>query len=87
MKKIIGLAAVAALALSGCSSNPTPPIPAPTAVGTSNENLEEATFVLSDGRKVTCIIYDRFSGYGGAGGLSCDWASVGLQLPTLSEED
>jgi hypothetical protein len=48
----------------------------------NSDYLHETSFTLSDGRTVTCIMYD---GTSYAGGLSCDWESAALDTGTGTE--
>lgn len=63
MKRLLIIAASAALLLTGCSGG------GQSTAGTPSTLLKERTITLTDGRTITCIIYQN--GY--AGGLSCDW--------------
>lgn len=56
--------------LSGCAAPAE--FESPKSGGASNGYLSEEVIVLSDGRKVTCVVYA--AGY--KGGLSCDWAGA-----------
>lgn len=72
MKKVLTIAAVvAALALTGCASSADlDSVDEDT--GNSSSSLYERTVDLSDGRTVTCVIYDDYR----MGGVSCDWGNA-----------
>lgn len=61
---------VAALALTGCGYGGNPE--SDDNAGGESRNLYERSITLTDGRDVTCVVYQ--SGY--KGGLSCDWENA-----------
>lgn len=74
--RIIALAALAAITLSGCgastgSTDTTETNPACVAsIGTSHGDLLTCTIELPDTRLATCLVYDSYY----SGSIDCDWA-------------
>ncbi|MCO6514703.1 MAG: hypothetical protein J6589_09605 [Snodgrassella sp.] len=70
MKTKLIIAAIAAFFIAGCEMTEAGKAEARKIyVETLTSRIKETHMTLSDGRKITCLVYkaDR------AGGLSCDW--------------
>jgi hypothetical protein len=72
------LMAVAAGASSCTGTQAEPAEPQPVGVSTDTEGFSERDILLSDGRTVTCIVWDMGSGMSknARGSIDCDWASA-----------
>lgn len=67
------LLALAPLMLGSCSAEGIdPPEPTPDCSSIGGTDAMECHLPLSDGRHVTCILYDGW----GEAAVSCDWAHV-----------
>ena len=66
------------LALAGCGSTSEPAAPAHAVRSIESQcsawrgNLRECVIILTDTRKVDCVVYSSYE----KGGLSCDWSHV-----------
>jgi hypothetical protein len=66
--------AVAAVLLSACGDDDSGTEPKPAADGGSHMRGE---YITVDGIRYTCIVYERMTGYAGAGGLWCERTEAG----------
>ncbi|PIT07974.1 hypothetical protein [Snodgrassella communis] len=70
MKTKLIIAAIAAFFIAGCEMTEAEKAEVRKIyVETLTSRIKETHMTLSDGRKITCLVYD--DSY--AGGLSCDW--------------
>jgi PBP1b-binding outer membrane lipoprotein LpoB len=70
MKTKLIIAAIAAFFIAGCEMTEAEKAEARKInVETITSRIKETHMTLSDGRKITCLVYDGYY----AGGLSCDW--------------
>ena len=78
-KRIVAVFAASAVAMSlaGCASVYESDSVEPNEFGEvekTNKNLSEESITLSDGRTITCILYNGID----EGGISCDWQTGSL---------
>lgn len=73
MRALLGAVALA-LSLTACGSSATSDDSGGSSEPKKDQELQESSITLKDGRKITCVVYK--DEYYEQGGLSCDWASA-----------